>query len=240
VDSFLAEVTFAKGVSMPGQMVSFQSNGGQAEGYLAIPQSGRGPGVVVIQEWWGLVPHIKDVADRFAGEGYTALAPDIYHGKTKTEPDDAAKLMMAMNIEQAATDLGGAYDYMRSHDATTDKLGTVGFSMGGGLALYTATLRPVDACVIYYGVLPPVAQPDLSKLAGPVIGHYGEEDEFVPPTAAQELENRIHAAGRHALFYFYEGVGHALFNDTRPEAYDEEAAATSWARTLAFYRQHLW
>ena len=222
-----------------GQMVSFTSNGQQTAGYLAPAQGGRGAGVVVIQEWWGLVPHIKDVADRLSREGYTALAPDLYYGKTTTEPDEAAKLMMSMKMEQAAKDLAGACDYLRAHDATTDKLGTVGFCMGGGLSLYTATLRPVDACVISYGVLPPGAQPDLTKLAGPVVGHYGEEDEFVPPRAAEELEQRIHDAGRHALFYFYEGVGHAFFNDTRPEAYDEEAAATSWARTLAFYHQHL-
>ena len=99
---------------MAGQMVSFQSNGGQAEGYLSVPQSEKAPGVVVIQEWWGLVPHIKDVADRFAGAGYSALAPDIYHGKTTTEPDEAGKLMMSMNIEQAAKDLRGACEYFAS------------------------------------------------------------------------------------------------------------------------------
>src|SRR5205085_9427634 len=97
---------------MAGEMVSFQSNGGQAEGYLSIPQSGKGAGVVVIQEWWGLVPHITDVADRFASQGYSALAPDLYHGKTTTEPDEAGKLMMSMNIEQAAKDLRGACEYL--------------------------------------------------------------------------------------------------------------------------------
>ena len=110
---------------MPGKMVSFQSNGGEASGHLSVPRSGKGPGVVVIQEWWGLVAHIKDVADRFAGEGYTALAPDVYHGKTTTEPDEAGKLMMSMNIEQAAKDLRGACDYLRSHEASTGKLGSV-------------------------------------------------------------------------------------------------------------------
>ena len=224
---------------MAGEMVSFQSNGAQAEGYLSIPQSGKGPGVVVIQEWWGLVPHIKDVADRFAGEGYSALAPDLYHGKTTTEPDEAGKLMISMNIEQAAKDLRGASEYLRSHDATTGKLGSVGFCMGGGLSLYLATITPVDACVVYYGVLPGTAEPDFGKLAGPVLGHFGEDDAFVPPHAAQALEKRIHDAGKHAQFYLYESVGHAFFNDTRPEAYSAGAAVTSWERTLAFYRQHL-
>ncbi len=222
-----------------GQMVSFATNGVQVEGYLAPSPTGTGAGVVVIQEWWGLVPHIKDVVDRLSQAGYTAFAPDLYHGKTTTEPDEAAKLMMSLRIEQAAKDLAGACDYLRSHEATTDRLGTVGFCMGGGLSLYTATLRPVDACVVYYGVLPPGAEPDLSMLGGPVIGHYGEEDAFVPPKAAKELEQRILSVRKHALFYDYEGVGHAFFNDTRPEAYSQEAAMTSWERTLAFFHQHL-
>src|SRR6266699_3898969 len=133
---------------MPGKMVSFQSNGGEASGYLSVPQSGKGPGVVVIQEWWGLVPHIKDVADRFARQGYTALAPDVFRGKTTTEPDEAAKLMMSMDIEEAANDMRGPCEYLRSHEASTGKLGSVGFCMGGGLSLYLATITPIDACVV--------------------------------------------------------------------------------------------
>ncbi len=136
---------------MAGQIVSFPSNGGSAEGYLALPASGKGPGVIVIQEWWGLVPHIKDVADRFAAEGYVALAPDLYHGKTTKEPDEAGKMMMALNMEQAAKDMSGAYDYVKNHPACTGKVGSVGFCMGGGLSLTIASLRPIDACVDYYG-----------------------------------------------------------------------------------------
>src|SRR5881392_2019767 len=97
---------------MAGQMVEFSSNGGTANGYLATPASGKGPGVVVIQEWWGLVPHIKDVCDRYAAEGFFALAPDLYHGETTTEPDEAGKLMMSLNLEQAGKDMSGAVDFV--------------------------------------------------------------------------------------------------------------------------------
>jgi carboxymethylenebutenolidase len=223
---------------MPGQMVSFPSNGSRAEGYLSLPASGKGPGVIVIQEWWGLVPHIKEVADRLAAEGYVALAPDLYHGKTTTEPDEAGKMMMAMKMDQAAQDMAGAYDYLKAHDACTGKMGSVGFCMGGGLSLYIATLRPVDACVVYYGVLPGV-QPDLSKLRGPVLGHYADHDEWASPAAAHALEEQIKAAGAKAEFHIYPDTQHAFFNDTRPGIYNASAAKTSWERTLAFYKKHL-
>ena len=222
---------------MAGQMVSFPSNGGQAQGYLAVPQSGRGPGVIVIQEWWGLVPHIKDVCDRFAREGFTALAPDLFHGKTTTEPDEAGKLMMAMKIDEAARDMGGAFDYLKQSDACTGKVGDVGFCMGGGLALVLATQKPLDACVSYYGVLQ--STPDFSKLTGPVLGHYAENDGWANPDAAHRLEQQIRDAGKHAQFYIYTGTDHAFFNDTRPEVYNRAAAELSWERTLAFFNEHL-
>src|SRR5436309_14484351 len=126
---------------MAGRMVQFPSNGGTTAGYLATPASGKGPGVLVIQEWWGLVKHIKNVCDRFAAEGFTALAPDMYHGETASEPDGAGKLFMALNIGQAEKDLRGAVDYLASQ-SSTGKIGAVGFCMGGQLALFAATLNP--------------------------------------------------------------------------------------------------
>ena len=226
---------------MAGEMVSFPSNGGTAEGYLARPPSATGPGVIVIQEWWGMVPWIKTIADRLAAEGYVALAPDLYHGKTTDEPDAATKLMMGMKMDAAAKDMSGAYDYLKQN-SSTGKVGSVGFCLGGGLSLFVATLKPIDACVVFYGVLPGV-QPDLSKLTGPVLGHYGEEDAFVKPAAAHALEQEIIAAGKHAQFYMYEGAKHSFMNPS-PEAlkvggFNEEAAITAWARTLAFYKQNL-
>src|SRR5881628_3549619 len=130
-------------VSMAGSMVEFTSNGSKTAGYLATPAAGKGPGVLVLQEWWGLVGHIKEVCDRFAGEGFTALAPDLYHGVKAKEPDEAAKLMMALDLEGAARDMAGAVDFLAGHEAVRGRgVGVVGFCMGGGLALWLATLRP--------------------------------------------------------------------------------------------------
>src|SRR5690606_17252264 len=119
--------------------VEFPSNGSTGQGYLAVPESGEGPGVLVIQEWWGLIPHIRDVCDRYAAEGFVALAPDLYRGESTTEPDEAGKLMMALNLQRAATDMSGAVTYLIDHDAVTSAtVGVTGFCMGGGLALVLA------------------------------------------------------------------------------------------------------
>jgi len=222
-----------------GDTVEFASNGSTASGYLATPPSGSGPGLIVIQEWWGLNPQIKRTADRFAAEGFVALAPDLYHGQTTAEPDEAQKLMMSMEMDKAAKDLSGAASYLRDHDAVEPKeVGSVGFCLGGGLSLFLATIAPIDACVIYYGVLPG-AQPDLSKLACPVLGHYAEHDDFASPEKARELEAQIRQTGQSVEFLIYDGTTHAFFNDDRPDVYVEEAANRSWERTLAFFREHL-
>ena len=177
--------------------VEFQANGGSAPGYLAEPESGSGPGVIVLQEWWGLVPHITDVADRFAREGFVALAPDLYHGRTTTSPDEAGKLMMALNIEQTEKDLRGAIQYLLEHEATEGRsVGTVGFCMGGVLSLFAASKNGrVGACVIFYGIHPKV-EPDLDNLRAPVLGLYAERDQFVPPAAVRQLEARLKELGK--------------------------------------------
>lgn len=225
---------------MPGTMVSFPSNGGTAEGYLASPAaSGKTPGVIVIQEWWGLNDNIKGIADRFAAAGYLALAPDLYHGKVTAEPDEAGKMMMAMKMDQAAKDMSGAFDYLKAHGACTGKIGSVGFCLGGGLSLFVSTLRPMDATVIYYGALPGV-QPDLSKLHGPVLGHYAEHDDWASPAAANALKQQISDASDVSVeFHTYAGAEHAFFNDTRPEVHKPDASRQSWDRTLAFYAKNL-
>src|ERR1051325_1054031 len=160
---------------MAGEMIEFKSNGGTARGYLAKPESGSGPGVVVIQEWWGLVPHIKDVADRFAAEGFVALAPDLYHGDVAKSPDEAGKMMMALNIDQTEKDLRGAVQYLIDSDAAEgDSVGTVGFCMGGALSLYGASKNErVGACVVFYGIHPKV-KPDFDNLSAPVLGIFAE------------------------------------------------------------------
>ena len=222
---------------MAGTMVEFASNGSKTAGYLATPASGKGPGVLVLQEWWGLVGHIKSVCDRFAAEGFTALAPDMYHGKTASEPDGAGKLFMALNISQAERDLRGAATYLLGQ-SSTKKIGAVGFCMGGQLALYAATINPsVSACVNFYGIHPNV-KPDYTKLSGPVLGLFAEKDGFVTPQVAKETDAAIKKAGKQSEIHVYPGVDHAFFND-EGAAYNKAAAADAWKRALAFFRAHL-
>ena len=225
---------------MAGEMVKFPSNGQEGAGYLATPPSGSGPGVIVIQEWWGLVPHIKEVADRLASEGFVALAPDLYNGKTATEPDEAGKLMMELDIDAAARDMSGAVDYLIALDAATgEKAGCVGFCVGGGLSMYLASHNAnIGACVIYYGVLP-MAQADNANIQAPILGHYADNDDFLKVDAVRELESSLKGIGKEVQFHIYDGTEHAFFNDSRPDVYKAEAAKQSWERTLAFFRQHL-
>ena len=223
-----------------GEMVEFPFAGGNTGGYLASPKQGSGPGVIVIQEWWGLVHHIKDLCDRFAQEGFVALAPDLYHGKSTKSPDEAGKLMMAMRIDEAERDLTAAAQYLLTLDSTTsDKVGVVGFCMGGALSLYTATKNPqVGAAVVFYGGHPKV-KPDLPNLHAPVLGLYGEKDRSVTPASAHELERQVKALGKQIEVKVYPGADHGFFNDVRPEVYNAEAAADAWRRTIAFLREHL-
>jgi len=223
-----------------GEMVQFPFAGGTTGGYLAEPKNGSGPGVVVIQEWWGLVDHIKDVCDRFAAEGFVALAPDLYHGKTTKSPDEAGKLMMAMRIDEAERDLSAAVDYLSTLDSvTSEKVGVVGFCMGGALALYTATKNAkVGACVVFYGGHPRV-KPDLPNLNAPVLGLYAEKDGFVTPELARDLERQLKDLGKQIEVNIYKNTDHAFFNDTRPEVYNAEAAANAWQRTVEFLRNNL-
>jgi carboxymethylenebutenolidase len=228
-----------------GELVSFPSNGHEAGGYLALPVSGHGPGVVVIQEWWGLVPHIEQVCDRFAAEGFVALAPDLYHGAkvANSEPDEAGKLMMALNTDQAVKDMSGAIDFLLAHDAVSSgSVGVVGFCMGGGLALALACARPdaVSACCPFYGVMPwPALQPDYSKLEAAVLGHFAEDDSMFTPAMVGELEARLRAEGKEAELIIHPSTAHAFFNDTRPEVHDPGASMRAWESVVPFLRANI-
>jgi carboxymethylenebutenolidase len=224
-----------------GEIIEFASNGGTATGYVATPPTGIGVPLVVIQEWWGLVPHITDVCDRFAAEGFVALAPDLYRGESTTEPDEAGKLMMALNMAQAAKDLSGAVDEV-SVRSGGDFVGITGFCMGGGLALVAATQRPdkIKACVPWYGLIPwPDAQPDWDRLDAAVLGHYAENDGFFTPAAAEELADDLRGRGKDVEIVIHPGTDHAFFNDTRPEVYNAAESLAAWQQTVGFLLTNL-
>ena len=223
-----------------GDIITFEGSDTTFRGYFA-PADGGGKAVIVIQEWWGLVPHICDVADRLARAGFTALAPDFYNGEATTEPDEAGKYMMALNLDEASTLTSAAIDYLLASPATTSAtVGVVGFCMGGGLALVTAADQGdrVSACAPYYGLIPwPEAHPDWTKITAPVHGHYAENDGFFGPSAVAELADSLAAAGVEAELEIHPGVDHAFFNDVRPEVYNAGAATVAWSETLAFFQE---
>ena len=223
-----------------GERISFEADGHQTDGYLARPAIGGGPGIVVIQEWWGLVPHIEQVADRFGEAGFVALAPDLYHGARTTSPDEAGKLMMSLQLDRAAADLAGAAAYLRAQPGVAPRqVGVVGFCMGGALSLYAASRQPdIGACVVFYGIHPNV-RPDLAALDAPVLGLFGERDSMVTPAVVDALDQRLTAAGKRHEFHTYPGADHAFFNDTRPEVYDADASRDAWDRMLRFFRAEL-
>lgn len=230
-----------------GEMVEFPSNGDMARGYVALPAGGSGPGVIVVQEWWGLNPQIKGVCDRLAAEGFVALAPDLYRGDLAehTEMDKAARLMTALPMDRAARDMGGAVAHLTGHAAVTgSKVGVTGFCMGGSLSLVLACLHPdaIGAVVPFYGVVgfDDTNAPDWSRLEAPVEGHYGEKDDFFPAEKARALEAGLRGLGKDVVVHVYPGTGHAFANETNAiGTYDEAAAATAWGRTVAFLHQHL-
>jgi len=222
-----------------GQRVEFPSNGHTCQGYFAAPASGKGPAVVVIQEWWGLVPHVEDLVERFAKEGFVAIAPDLYHGKTTKSPDEAGKMLMELDVERAEREIAGAGDYLLGRpECSSSKYGVVGFCMGGALAQYAATKNPdeVGAAVSFYGGFKKVTT-DWEKLQSPILFIYGEKDGGVPPNP--ELAEKLRAMGKQAEAIVYPNAGHAFFNDTRPEAYDADAARDAWQRTIALFHESL-
>ena len=226
---------------MAGSMTEIPVNGDAVPAYISLPPSGRGPGVVVIQEWWGLVPHIRNVADRLAAQGFVAVAPDLYRGKETTEPDEAGKLVMEMQLEQAAKDMAAAVDALLAMPETTGQgVGVIGFCVGGGLALFLASRKPeVSAVVCYYGFPREGLEWDLSAVKAAVLGHFAEHDDFAPPELVEGIERQLRDAGVDVTFHRYPGTGHAFFNDDRPDAHSPEAAETSWRRSLDFLRAHL-
>lgn len=224
-----------------GTMVEFKANGRNGMGYLATPPGGRGKGLIVVQEYWGLVDHIKDLAERFAKAGYVALSPDLYHGKTTQSPDEAGKMLMALDIAEAGKDMKGSAAFLLSNPSVTSKrVGIVGFCMGGQLALYAGMEYPdlIAAVVDFYGIHPAV-KIDAKRFRVPALGHFGEKDKSVSAQSVQTLATSINTAGAGGSFeYHYYDAGHAFFNDTRP-VYSARDAKVAWQRTLDFLGAHV-
>jgi carboxymethylenebutenolidase len=218
-----------------GKRIEFPSNGHSCQGYFA----GSGPGVVVIQEWWGLVPHIEQIVDRFAAEGFCAIAPDLYHGKTTTSPDEAGRMLMELDAERAEKEIGAAGAYLLSRPECTSKTyGVVGFCMGGALAQYAATKEPnVGAAVSFYGGFKSVTY-DWANLRAPLLLIYAEDDQGVPVANGRALETQLEEMGKDVQLVVYPGMNHAFFNDTG-RSYNAAAAADGWKRTLDFFRANV-
>lgn len=226
----------------PHQNVSFPSKGQTAHGYLAVPEGGTGPGIIVVQEWWGLTEHIRDVADRLAAEGFVALAPDLFGGWITHDGDEAAQMMSDLPAETGADLLAGAVDYLLSLDTVTSaKVGTIGFCMGGGFVLALAAQQgeKIAAAVPFYGVGQAVPE-SYAGLSAAVQGHYAEHDAFYPVAQARAQEKQIREeSGAKVTFYYYDAA-HAFHNDQNPAGnYLKEPAQQAWARAVKFLKENV-
>ena len=209
-----------------------------AKAYLALPEAGTGPGVLVLHAWWGLVPTFTEVCDRLAAAGFVALAPDLYDGRTATTVDEAEALMQASDRGRMGAIALAALGRLRQNPAVTGPaIGIVGFSMGASWALRLNELQPeaVAAVVDFYGI----SEMDWSVSRAAFQGHFAAHDQFEALDDVHVMEEAIRAAGREVEFYVYPGASHWFFEADRPEAYDAEAARVAWERTKAFLHRTL-
>jgi len=223
-------------------VVAMDVQGAPVEGYLAIPDAGSGPGVLVIQEWWGMVPHIKSVVERLANAGFVAMAVDHYRGAETTEPDEAKKLMMGLKVDAAAADIASGAEYLLSRDeVTSTSVGSIGFCMGGGLSLLAPTVGAVSSAIAFYPAMPwPDYHPDWNNYDGKAaLIHKAESDEGHAGPRIAEYAEAIRAAGGEVSIFDYPDSVHAFFNDDRPEVYQAENAAAAWQRSIEFLAARL-
>ena len=228
-----------------GKMISCKRPDGQSvSGYLAEPAQGAGsPGIVVIQEWWGLNDQIKGVADKLAAAGYRALVPDLYRGKVALEANEAEHLMTNLNFGDAAgQDVRGAVQHLKASGSA--KVGVTGFCMGGALTILSAVNVPeADAGVVWYGY-PPLEYVDASKIKAPLLAHWATDDAAFPIAKVDELEKMLQGANVTFEFHRYNAK-HAFANETADSKnlpilkYDPKAAELAWRRTMDFLARHL-
>jgi carboxymethylenebutenolidase len=205
------------------------------EGIPAFLGDGNGPGVVVLHEWWGLVPHIHDVCERLAAVGFTALAPDLYRGAcaANDDPDEADRLMKRLDRQGAVADAVAAIAELRRRGCA--KVGTLGFCTGGAVSLAASALGPVDATASYYGIWPHSGERNITN---PVLVHVAEHEDYNPLVTPAQFPLWF-TGMTNVRLHLYPGTQHAFFNDTRPDLYDEAAASLSWDRTMQFFTEHL-
>ncbi|WP_340690836.1 dienelactone hydrolase family protein [Hydrogenobacter thermophilus] len=232
-----------------GRELKFKKDGVEISGYLAEPEFTKGPLVIVIHEWWGLVPHIKDVCDRYAREGFFAFGIDLYKGKTADNPDDAGRLMqelMGQRLSEAEAMIKASLDYFKENDigfvgrVQDYRIGMTGFCCGGTCTWYFGAKfsDEFSALAPYYGLysLVPI---DFSAIKAPVLAVHAGKDAFVPLSEVLKAIEECNKYGVKAQFLIYSGVDHAFFNDTRPEVYNEEYAVDVWGKTVEFMKRHL-
>ncbi|HET9216755.1 MAG TPA: dienelactone hydrolase family protein [Terriglobia bacterium] len=220
--------------------IRFRAGDSDATGFLAWSEDELGqPGLIVLQEFWGLNTHIKDVTQRLAAEGFVALAPDMYDGKVTTDPTEARQWLMSMDQTAALQKLIGAVDYLKgTPNVVKEKIGVIGFCMGGFLALNLAChSRDIRVATPFYGRIPPDSV--LENLKAPVLYFFGEKDHHLPAADVDRLEQFLKRTGRAGGVVRYPDADHAFFNDTRKEVYREADAKDAWAKALAFLRKYL-
>jgi carboxymethylenebutenolidase len=214
-------------------------SGGTATGELVAPEGeGRAPAVVLIQEWWGLNGQIRHIAQKLAREGFLVAMPDLYHGRWTVDPEEAGKLMGALDWPQALDEIGGAAAFLEQHPRSNGNVGVVGFCLGGALAFASAVVVPeLKAVVPYYG-LPPAGKFDYSKVKAPILAHFAANDDWAKADAAKAVQDEMRARGQSMDLHVYQ-AGHAFSHEARKDVYVPEAAAQAWSRTVAFLHQHL-
>jgi carboxymethylenebutenolidase len=230
--------------SISDRMATFPGDGVEMTGYVAQPPGkGPRPGIIVIQEWWGLNEHIKDISRRFAHAGYVAIAPDLYSRlghKVTADSNEAGKLMQAFQQADGLKDLNATVTYLKSLDSVDpSRIGVIGFCMGGSYALMLpCTTREIKAAVVFYGQVPDPDSP-LKNLAAPLLYIYGEDDGWITKADVQRLRDALRQYNKPGEVKTYPGCPHAFFNDTRKEVYRPAEAQDAWKRTLSFFQQHL-
>ena len=218
--------------------MEFQPGSKTSSGYLAVPSSGSGAGVLVLHAWWGLNTFFVELCERLAEQGFIALAPDLYAGAIASSIEEAEQSVKKLDFEAAQVKILQALDTLQQHPARRgQRVGVVGCSMGASWALSLSTLRPEDvaATVVFYGV----GEGDFTLSRSAYLGHFAENDVWDPMEQARQMEAAIRAAGREITFYAYPGVGHWFFEENQPEAYHAESARLAWERTIPFLQSHL-